>query len=115
VSTRLGTLKHLAGYLFIMRLSHWRVGYHLHMPMFPQFKTVAGLSKIVLQEVAQFGNSVGLAIAASITTGVSEQSGTADYEERPIQDFRAAFRSVFAAIIVLTAFGLRKRGLRWKE
>lgn len=54
----------------------------------PDVQSVAGG---VFNEIAQFGNSVGLAVAATIAMTVSEQSGIEDYEARLMEGLRAAF------------------------
>ncbi|KAI0543377.1 major facilitator superfamily domain-containing protein [Xylaria curta] len=81
----------------------------------PEVQSLAGG---VFNEIAQIGNSVGLAVAAAIAMAVSEQSGIADHEARLMKGFRAAFWTVFSAtalIVGVTWFGLRKGGLVGKK
>ena len=68
----------------------------------------------VFNEIAQFGNTVGLAMAAAIAMAVSEKSGIENEQARLMVGFRAAFWAMFSAtvsIIGITFFGLRKGGL----
>ncbi|KAI0195520.1 major facilitator superfamily domain-containing protein [Astrocystis sublimbata] len=54
----------------------------------PELQSLAGG---VFNEIAQFGNAVGLAVAAAIAMAVSEQSGIDNHEVRLMEGFRAAF------------------------
>ncbi|KAI3323803.1 major facilitator superfamily domain-containing protein [Xylariaceae sp. AK1471] len=72
---------------------------------------VQSLAGGVFNEIAQFGNSVGLAVAAAVAMAVSEKSGIVNHEARLMQGFRAAYWAIFSAaalIVGVTWFGLRK-------
>ncbi|KAL2045725.1 hypothetical protein N7G274_002156 [Stereocaulon virgatum] len=72
---------------------------------------VQSLAGGVVNEVAQFGNSVGLAVTAAIAASVTEHSRSGD---ALLEGYRAAFWTIFVAataVMVLTFFGLRKSGL----
>jgi hypothetical protein len=72
---------------------------------------VQSLAGGVVNEVAQFGNSVGLAVTAAIAASVTEHSKSGD---ALLEGYRAAFWTIFVAataVMVLTFFGLRKSGL----
>ena len=71
----------------------------------------------VFNEVTQFGNAVGLAVAAAIAASVTEHSKS-DHTNALMQGYRAAFWTVFAAtatVVVVTFFGFRKGGLVGKK
>lgn len=71
----------------------------------------------VFNEVAQFGNSVGLAVTAAIAASVTEHSQS-DHTDALLQGYRAAFWTIFAAtaaVVVVTFFGLRKGGFVGKK
>lgn len=68
--------------------------------------------------VAQFGNSVGLAITAAIAASVTEQSGVRGREDALMKGYRAAFWTIFASCSTVTMvlwFGLRKGGVVGKK
>ncbi|KAK2594977.1 hypothetical protein QQS21_007284 [Conoideocrella luteorostrata] len=72
----------------------------------------------VFSEVAQFGNSVGLAVTAAIAASVTEHSGIQNSRDALMEGFRAAFWTIFAsaAIVVVACFvGLRKGGYVGKK
>ena len=78
---------------------------------------VQSLAGGVFNEVAQFGNSVGLAVTAAIAASVTQHSRS-DPTDALLQGYRAAFWTIFAAsatVIVVTFFGLRKTGLVGKK
>ena len=71
----------------------------------------------VFNEVAQFGNSVGLAVTAAIAGSVTEHSGS-NHIVALLQGYQAAFWTIFAAtltVVVLSFFGLRDGGLVGKK
>ncbi|CAM1504557.1 Fc.00g021480.m01.CDS01 [Cosmosporella sp. VM-42] len=77
----------------------------------PEMQSLAGG---VFNEVAQFGNSVGLAITAAIAASVTEHSGTEERLDALMKGYRAAFWTVFASCATVTVvvwFGLRKGGI----
>ena len=78
---------------------------------------VQSLAGGVFNEVAQFGNSVGLAVTAAIAASTTEHSQS-DPTDALLQGYRAAFWTIFAAttaVVVVTFFGLRKTGLVGKK
>ncbi len=78
---------------------------------------VQSLAGGVFNEVAQFGNSVGLAVTAAIAASVTEHS-TSTHNDALLQGYHAAFWTVFAAtalVVVVTFFGLKKGGLVGKK
>ncbi len=78
---------------------------------------VQSLAGGVLNEVGQFGNSVGLAVTAAIAASTTEHSSS-DPIDALLQGYRAAFWTIFAAtvaVVFLTFFGLRKAGLVGKK
>lgn len=78
---------------------------------------VQSLAGGVFNEVAQFGNAVGLAVTAAIAASTTERSRS-DPIDALLQGYRAAFWTIFAAttiVVVLTFFGLRKAGLVGKK
>ena len=80
----------------------------------PEVQSLAGG---VFNEVAQFGNSVGLAVTAAIAASMTEHSKS-DPTDALLQGYRAAFWTIFAAttaVVVVTFFGLRKTGLVGKK
>ncbi|KAK7752844.1 hypothetical protein SLS62_005186 [Diatrype stigma] len=67
----------------------------------------------VFNQVAQFGNSFGLAVTAVIAASVSEHSASLDDKSRLMDGFRAAFWTIFAstgAIVVISLIGFRNAG-----
>ncbi|KAL9638435.1 MAG: hypothetical protein Q9164_001551 [Protoblastenia rupestris] len=78
---------------------------------------VQSLAGGVFNEVAQFGNSVGLAVTAAIAASVTEHSQS-EHAAALLQGYHAAFWTIFvatAAVTVVTFFGLRKGGLVGKK
>lgn len=72
----------------------------------------------VFSEVAQFGNSVGLAVTAAIAASVSEHSSTQDAVGALMEGYRAAFWTIFAGTVTVLAIsfvGLRKGGYVGKK
>lgn len=77
----------------------------------PEVQSLAGG---VFNEVAQFGNSVGLAVTAAIAASVTERSAAASEREALMDGFRAAFWTVFAStgvVMLVTFVGFRKIGI----
>lgn len=77
----------------------------------PEVQSLAGG---VINEVAQFGNSVGLAVTAAIAASVTENSTKVVEREALMEGFRAAFWTVFAStgmVLVVTFLGFRKVGV----
>lgn len=77
----------------------------------PEMQSLAGG---VFNEVAQFGNSVGLAITAAIAASVTEHSHITDREEALMKGYRAAFWTIFASCTTVTVvvwLGLKKGGI----
>ncbi|KUI61224.1 hypothetical protein VP1G_08388 [Cytospora mali] len=77
----------------------------------PEIQSLAGG---VFNEVAQFGNSVGLAVTAAIAASVTEHSTKTIEKEALMEGFRAAFWTVFAStgmVLVVTFLGFRKIGI----
>ena len=71
---------------------------------------VQSLAGGVFNEVAQFGNSVGLAVTAAIAASVTEHSKS-NAIDALLQGYRAAFWTIFGAtttVAVITFFGLRR-------
>lgn len=78
---------------------------------------VQSLAGGVFNEVAQFGNSVGLAVTAAIAASVTEHSKS-DHTDALLEGYHAAFWTIFAAtstVSVITFFGLRKVGFVGKK
>ena len=72
----------------------------------------------VFNVVSQFGNSVGLAITASIAASVTEQSNIADEAHALMKGYRVAFWTIFAScttVTVVVFFGQRKAGIVGKK
>lgn len=72
----------------------------------------------VFNEVAQFGNSVGLAVAASIAASVTESSSKGDEIAALMEGYRAAFWTIFAAtvvVVVISYWGFRGAGTVGKK
>lgn len=79
---------------------------------FPQ--EIQSLAGGVFNEVAQFGNSVGLAVTATIAASVTEHSARRVEKEALMDGFRAAFWTVLsstAIVLVVTFLGFRKIGI----
>ncbi|KAK7729654.1 hypothetical protein SLS53_009225 [Cytospora paraplurivora] len=77
----------------------------------PEIQSLAGG---VFSEVAQLGNSVGLAVTAAIAASVTEHSTKTVEKEMLMDGFRAAFWTVFAStgmVLVVTLVGFRKIGI----
>lgn len=74
---------------------------------------VQSLAGGVFNEVAQFGNSVGLAVTAAIAASVTEHSQETHHRDALMEGYRAAFWTVFAGtavVVLISYFGLRKTG-----
>ncbi|KAK0388333.1 hypothetical protein NLU13_4578 [Sarocladium strictum] len=72
----------------------------------------------VFNEVAQFGNSVGLAVTAAIAASVTESSPKGDGRDALMEGYRAAFWTIFAAtavVVVISFWGFRKAGTVGKK
>jgi hypothetical protein len=72
----------------------------------------------VFNEVAQFGNSVGLAATAAIAASVTEHSGYESDADALMRGYRAAYWTIFAgdaAALSISYFGLRKAGTIGKK
>lgn len=72
----------------------------------------------VFNEVAQFGNAVGLAVTAAIASSVTDHSRILDKRIALMEGYRAAFWTVFVAtflVVVLIWFGLKKAGTVGKK
>ena len=81
----------------------------------PEVQSLAGG---VFNEVAQFGNAVGLAVTAAVAASVSEHSKGNDSTDSTMEGYRAAFWTMFAAtslVVVIVSFGLRQSGLVGKK
>ncbi|KAK0654778.1 major facilitator superfamily domain-containing protein [Cercophora newfieldiana] len=79
---------------------------------------VQSLAGGVFNEVAQFGNSAGLAIMAAISASVTEHSSKADHTAALMEGYRAAFWTIFACCAVVlgvSLVGLRKAGTVGKK
>lgn len=77
----------------------------------PEIQSLAGG---VFNQVAQFGNCVGLAVTAVIAASVTEQSTGTTASEAQMDGYRAAFWAVFAStgtVLVVTFIGFRKLGV----
>ncbi|MCJ1463251.1 hypothetical protein MMC07_001856 [Pseudocyphellaria aurata] len=78
---------------------------------------VQSLAGGVFNVVAQFGNSVGLAVTAAIAASVTEHSKS-DHVDALMEGYHAAFWTIFAAtsiVAVISFFGLKKGGLVGKK
>lgn len=74
---------------------------------------VQALAGGVFNEVAQFGNSIGLAVTAA-PASVTEHARNGDDLDNLLQGYQAAFWTIFAAtafVVVLSFFGLRTGGI----
>ncbi|EZF31781.1 hypothetical protein H109_02881 [Trichophyton interdigitale MR816] len=81
----------------------------------PDIQSLAGG---VFNEVAQFGNSVGLAVTASIAASISDHKTIQDHKERLMLGYRGAFWTIFsscALVVIISFFGLRKGGTVGKK
>lgn len=81
----------------------------------PELQSLAGG---VFNEVAQFGNSVGLAVTAAIAASVTEHSQSGDNKAALMEGYRAAFWTIFAAtglVVLISYFGFRKGGTVGKK
>ncbi|EMR67153.1 putative efflux pump protein [Eutypa lata UCREL1] len=79
-------------------------------PVNPWEQSLAGG---VFNQVAQFGNSFGLAITAVIAASVTEHSTRLEEKSQLMDGFRAAFWTIFActgAIIIISVVGFRNAG-----
>ena len=62
----------------------------------------------VFNEVAQFGNSVGLAVTAAIAASVTEHSSSTSTTDALMDGFRAGFWTIFAstaAVLIVSSLG----------
>ena len=67
----------------------------------------------MFNQVAQFGNSFGLAITAVIAATVTEHSEAAAKKEQLMDGYRAAFWTVFAstgAVVFISLIGFKGAG-----
>jgi hypothetical protein len=74
---------------------------------------VQSLAGSLINEVAQFGNSVGLAVTAAIAASVTKHSPNNDLRGE-MEGFRAAFWSIFAStamVLVISCAGFRNAGI----
>ncbi|KAI1339192.1 major facilitator superfamily domain-containing protein [Xylariaceae sp. FL0016] len=72
------------------------------------------LAGAVFNEVAQFGNSVGLAITAVIAASVTEHSKGYVGDAAVMQGYRAAFWTIFAstaAVLIISLISFRNTGI----
>ena len=79
---------------------------------------IQSLAGGVFNEVAQFGNSVGLAVTASIAASISDHKTIQDHKERLMLGCRGAFWTIFsscALVVIISFFGLRKGGTVGKK
>ncbi|KAF5667335.1 aminotriazole resistance protein [Fusarium heterosporum] len=77
----------------------------------PEMQSLAGG---VFNEVAQFGNSVGLAITAAIAASITEHSRIKTPEEALMKGYRAAFWTIFAScstVTIVVWVGLKQGGI----
>jgi hypothetical protein len=75
---------------------------------------VQSLAGSVFNTLAQFGNSVGLTLTATIAASVTEHSAHADSKVALMDGFRAAFWTIFAStatVLVVSSLGLRNAGI----
>lgn len=75
---------------------------------------VQSLAGSVFNALAQFGNSVGLALTATIAASVTDHSAHADGRVALMDGFRAAFWTIFAStatVLVVSSLGLRHAGI----
>ncbi|KAK7965266.1 hypothetical protein PG996_000379 [Apiospora saccharicola] len=73
---------------------------------------VQSLAGGVFNEVAQFGNAVGLAVTAAIAASVTEHSH-AEGKTATMDGYRAAFWTIFAStatVLIISIIGMRKIG-----
>lgn len=76
----------------------------------PEEQSLAGA---VFNQVAQFGNSFGLAITAVIAATVREHSAATRQKEQLMEGFRAAFWTIFAStglVIIISLIGFKGAG-----
>ncbi|KAF3483302.1 uncharacterized protein GIQ15_02626 [Arthroderma uncinatum] len=81
----------------------------------PDIQSLAGG---VFNEVAQFGNSVGLAVTASIAASITDHTRLQDHKEKLMLGYRGAFWTIFsscALVVIVSTFGLRKGGTVGKK
>lgn len=77
----------------------------------PETQSLAGS---VFNVVAQFGNSVGLAVTAAIAASVTAHSTKSSSTAAQMEGYRAAFWTVFAStgtVLIVTLVGFRKVGV----
>ncbi|PYH96681.1 MFS general substrate transporter [Aspergillus ellipticus CBS 707.79] len=82
----------------------------------PEIQSLAGG---VFNEVAQFGNSVGLAVTAAIAASITEHSSSGlDQKKALMKGYRGAFWTIFASaatVLVVVFVGLRNGGTVGKK
>lgn len=79
---------------------------------------VQSLAGGVFNEVAQFGNSVGLAVTVAIAASVTEHSRRTDHKAALMKGYRTAFWTVFtsaALVVMISYFGFRRVGTVGKK
>jgi hypothetical protein len=67
----------------------------------------------IFNVIAQFGNSVGLAVTAAIASSVTEHSSNPNHEAALMEGYRAAFWTIFTSctcVLLISYFGLRNGG-----
>lgn len=72
----------------------------------------------VLNEVAQSGNSVSLAVTAAIAASITDYADGQEHRQALMQGYRSAFWTVFAStalVVVIIFFGLRRGGIIGKK
>lgn len=79
---------------------------------------IQSLAGGVFNEVAQFGNSVGLAVTAAIASSITKHSSSSDGRVAMMDGYRAAFWVIFAStgvVLITSLVGLRKTGIVGKH
>ncbi|KAL2379726.1 hypothetical protein RJZ90_005065 [Blastomyces dermatitidis] len=70
---------------------------------------IQSLAGGVFNEVSQFGNSVGLAVTASIAASVTEHSGLEEHRAALMEGYRASFWTIFAATAIVVVISVGKK------
>ena len=68
--------------------------------------------------MAQFGNSVGLAVTAAIAASVTEHSSAKDHQSALMDGYRSAFWTIFVAtalVVIVSFVGFKKGGTVGKK
>lgn len=67
---------------------------------------IQSLAGGVFNEIAQFGNAVGLAVTAAIAASVTDHSGipVSDHEAALMRGYRASVWTIFASALFLLPF-----------